>query len=185
LIHPHLLQRTAAILLVVDMQEPFLRVIHERDSLVQNISRLVRGARILGIPVLSTVQNISKLGGPISEISSALPPDPAPFEKMAFSAMQDPPFAAEIERLGRKQVVLCGVESHICICQTALGLIAGGFQAHICADAVSSRTEANRLLGIDKARSAGALINSTESVLFEMLGAAGTEEFREILKIVK
>ena len=182
--HPHILQAESAIVVVVDMQEPFLRGIHERERVIQNVARLVQGAKVLGVPVLCTLQNRKAMGDVIAEIQALLPPHP-PFEKMAFSCYADPRFASELDRSGRKQVVLCGVESHICVSQTAAALLAAGYQPHVCADAVSSRTAENWRAGIEKVRQAGGLINATESVLFEILQEAGTPNFREILRIVK
>ena len=183
--HPHLLHVDEVLIVVVDMQEPFLRAIHDREPLVANIVRLVQGAAVLAVPVVSTVQNLKSLGDVIPEIKQLLPIQPAPYEKMRFSCYADVAIASAIDRIGRKQVVLCGVETHICIAQTALGLIAAGFQVHVCADAVSSRTAQNKSIGLEKVRYAGGIINSTESVLYEMLGKAGTAEFRAILQIVK
>ena len=183
--HPHLLHPDETILIVVDMQEPFLRHIHERERLVKNVCALLKGTRILRVPAVGTVQNYKAMGDLIPEVRSLLPPLLPPFGKMTFSAFADPGFASEVNRSGRRQALLCGVESHICISQTALGMIAAGYQVHICADAVSSRTPENWRLGIEKIRQAGGLVTSTEAVLFELLQEAGTADFREILEIVK
>ena len=183
--HPHLLHTDNTVIVVVDMQEPFLRVIHDRERVVKNVVKLVQGAAVLAVPIVSTVQNLKSLGDVVPEIKQLLPIKPPPFEKMRFSCYADVAIASALDRIGRKQVILCGVESHICISLTALGLIHAGFQVHICEDAVSSRTEENWKLGIKKVQQAGGLINCTESVLFEMLGKAGTAEFRAILQIVK
>ena len=181
--HPHLLRADEAVLVVVDMQEPFLNVIYERERVVKNVARLVLGSTALRVPIVSTVQNVRAMGGLIPEIRDLL--TLPSFEKMEFSCYASPGFAAHVDQSGRKQAVLCGVESHICVAQTALAMLQAGYQVHVCADAVSSRTAENWRIGIEKVRQAGGLVTSTESVLFEMLGEAGTPDFREILRIVK
>jgi nicotinamidase-related amidase len=183
--HPHLLHPDESMLIVVDMQEPFLRVIHERDRLVKNVCGLLRGAKVLRVPVVSTVQNYQALGDAIAEVKALLPPLLPPFAKMSFSCYSDAGFASEVIRSGRKQIILCGLETHICISQTALAMLGAGYQVHVCADAVSSRTPENWRIGLEKIRQAGGLVTSMEAVLFELLQEAGTADFREILQIVK
>jgi nicotinamidase-related amidase len=183
--HPNLLHVDNALLAVIDMQEPFLRSIFERERVVANVSALIQGATVLRVPVVASTQYAERMGGVLPEIQRLLPPLRPPFDKMTFSAFAAPAFASEVQRSGRKQILLCGVESHICVCQTALELNSAGFQVHVVVDAVSSRTDANWKLGIDKMRQAGILISSVESALYELLHAAGTPEFREILKIIK
>ena len=183
--HPHLLHPDETILVVVDIQEPFLRHIHERERVVKSVCGLLRGAKILRVPMVATVQNFKAMGDVIPEVKALLPPLVPPFGKMTFSCYADPGFASEVNRSGRKQVLLCGIESHICIGQTALGMLAAGYQVHVCADAVSSRTAENWRIGIEKIRQAGGLITSMETVLFEMLQEAGTSDFSAILEIVK
>ena len=183
--HPHVMHPDEAILVVIDMQEPFLRHIHERERVIKNVCGLLRGIKILRVPIVSTVQNFKVMGDVIPEVKALLPPLLPAFGKMTFSCYADPGFASEVNRSGRKQVLLCGIESHICVAQTALGMLASGFQVHVCADAVSSRTPENWRIGIEKVRQAGGLVTSLEMVLFEMLREAGTADFREILEIVK
>jgi nicotinamidase-related amidase len=183
--HPHLLHADDVLLVVVDMQEPFLRNIHEKDRLVKNVCGLIQGADVLRLPIVSTVQNYAAMGDTIPEVKKLLPPLLPPFNKMSFSGYADPGFASEVNRSGRKQILLCGVETHICISQTALSMLSAGYQVHVVADAVSSRTAENWRIGLEKIRQAGCLMTSLETALFEMLREAGTPEFKEILKIVK
>lgn len=183
--HPNLLFAESALVVALDMQEPFLRHIHERERLVANVSALVQGATILRLPILSTTQYAEKMGEVIPEIKTHLPPLLPPFDKMTFSAYSVPAFASAVQRSGRKQILLCGVESHICVSQTAHDLTAAGFQVHVVTDAVSSRTEANWRVGLDKMRQGGVLLSTVEMALYEMLHEAGTPEFREILKLIK
>ncbi len=183
--HPNLLHLDNALLTVIDMQEPFLRNIFEQERVVTNVSALIQGAAILRLPVVATTQYAERMGGIVPEILKVMPPLRPPFDKMAFSSYSAPAFVSEVQRSGRKQIILCGVESHICVCQTALEMTAAGFQVHVAVDAVSSRSEANWKLGIDKMRQGGVLVSSVEAALYEMLHEAGTPEFRDILKIIK
>jgi isochorismate hydrolase len=167
------------------MQEPFLRDAWEQYFLVKNVSILLEAARVLRIPVAPTLQNKERMGGPIEDVEKRLPSGCIPYDKMSFSCLGADAIASEIRRSGRKQILICGVEAHICVCQTALDLIQEGYQVHIAADAVSSRTQQNRDLGLKRMEAAGALITTTEAAVFELLEEAGTPEFREILPLVK
>ena len=183
--HPNLLHVDQALLVVIDMQEPFLRNVYENDRVVQNVSALVRWATTLRIPTISTTQYAEKMGDVIDPIKSLLSPIHSPYDKMVFSCYGAPAFASELHRSARKQIILCGVESHICVSQTAHDLAGAGFQVQVAVDAISSRTEANWKLGIDKMRQAGVIVTSVEAAAYELLHAAGTPEFREVLKIIK
>ncbi len=183
--HPHILKADNVAVVVVDMQEPFLQGIYERERLIHNVRTLLQGAHILRLPILCTTQYAKRMGETVPEIKELLSPLLPPFDKVEFSCFRSLPFNSEIHRSGRKQVLLCGVETHICISQSAHDLTAAGYQVHIAADAVSSRTELNWRLGIDKMRQGGVLLSSTEMALYEMLQAAGTPEFKAMLPIVK
>lgn len=183
--HPALLRAEDTLLVVVDMQEPFLRQIWERERVVANVTRLIQAARTLHVPIVPTLQNAQKLGGLLPEVAKQLPPQCVPFDKLCFSCLGDEAFTSEILRSGRKQALLCGVEAHVCIHQTAHDLLAQGFQVHVAADAVSSRTQQNAKTGLRRMESAGVLISSTEMAIFELLYEAGTPEFREILELIK
>ena len=183
--HPNLLNSESTILVVVDVQEVFRPHLFQAKRTVDNICKLVKGFGVLRLPVMSATQNMEKLGDLMQEVKDLLPPLMPPFDKVCFSCFSDPAFRSELERSGRKQVVLCGVESHVCVCQTAHELIAAGFQVHVAVDAVSSRTDANCKLGIERMRQGGALVASVETVLLELLRQASTPEFREIQQIIK
>lgn len=183
--HPHMLHPDQALLIVVDMQEPFLRSIFDRDRLMNNISALLRGVNVLRLPVITTTQYAERMGSVVPDVRKHLPPLLTPFDKMTFSCFASPAFSSEVQRSGRKQIILCGVEAHICVSQSAHDLVAAGFQVHVVADAVSARTEANWRLGLDKMRQGGVILASVESVLYELLREAGTPEFREVLSIIK
>jgi len=183
--HPHILNAQTTVLVVVDMQEPFFNPIFEKERLLNNVRMLMEGAGILGVPVIITTQYASRMGGVLPEIQELLPaPQPA-LDKLCFSCYADPVFAAEIARLDRHQVLLCGIETHICVSQTAHGLLAAGYQAHVAVDAVSSRTEENWRLGLEKMRQSGVILASVESALYEMMQEAGTPPFRQMLQLVK
>ena len=184
-IHPNLLHIDRALLVVIDMQEPFLRNIFERERVMKNVSVLIKGARTLRLPIIATTQNAEKMGDVEPEIKRLLPPMLTAYDKMTFSAYGSPAFESEAQRCGRKQAIVCGIESHICVSQTAHDLAASGFQVHVVTDAVSSRTEANWKLGLDKMRQGGVLLSSVEAALYEMLHEAGTPEFRDILQTIK
>ena len=181
--HSPLLRADDAILIVVDMQEPFLRNLFERERVIRNVCILLDGAKILGVPVLATTQYAERMGGVLPEVQERLGEAPV-LDKMTFSCW-DETFRQEIERRGRRQVILCGAESHICVSQTAHDLLAAGYQVHLVEEAVSSRSESNALLGFAKMRQSGVVPASLESALYEMLGRAGIPAFREILKLIK
>lgn len=183
--HPHILKVENAIVVAVDMQEPFLQGVFERERVVQGVRTLLQGARVLSLPVLCTTQYAKRMGETVPEIKELLNPLLPAFDKMEFSCLRSAPFTSELQRSGRKQVLLCGVETHICINQTAHDLTAAGYQVHLAVDAVSSRTELNWRLGIDKMRQGGVLLSSVEIALYEMMQMAGTPEFQAMLPIVK
>ena len=178
------IHRPAAGLLVVDIQERLMPQIHEAERLIQRTVQLIRGAGILRLPILATEQYRKGLGGTMPEVSAALG-GIVPTEKMTFSSCGAPGLLAALSARKISDVILCGIETHVCICQTALDLLGRGFRVFVVADAVSSRTAENRDFGLGRMRSAGAAIVSVEMVLFELLGESGTAEFKEILALVK
>jgi nicotinamidase-related amidase len=184
--HPALLRRSDALLVVVDMQESFLRVISERERLTANVLLLIQAAGVLGVPVLATTQYASRLGGLSPDVLSALPPESQPpVDKMSFSCAGSSGFMARLQTSGRSQIILCGLETHICVAQTALDLAAQGYQVHVAADAVSSRSVEKHKLGMERIRDNGILPCAAEGAVYEMLREAGTPEFKSILALVK
>jgi nicotinamidase-related amidase len=189
-----LLSRDTSVLLVVDMQEPFLGAIHARDALTGNVVLLCKAAGLLGVPILATTQYASRMGPVVPEVAHAIDAAAAaggaqgksiPIDKMSFSCAGSELFERALTAVGRKQVVLCGVETHICVCQTALDLRAAGYQTHVAADAVSSRTLEKHKLGMERVRDADVRPCAAESAVYEWLREAGTPEFKEILKLVR
>jgi nicotinamidase-related amidase len=178
------LDRVRTALVVVDVQEGFRPAVLDFSEMVANVVRLVRGARILGLPTFVTEQYPKGLGSTVPEVAEHLD-DVIPIEKTCFSALEAKGFAAALGDTGRDQVVLCGIEAHVCVNQTAQDLIDAGREVHIAQDAVSSRTAANRTLGLHRMERAGAVATSTETALFELLREAGTPEFKEVQALVK
>lgn len=182
--HPHLLRRDACALVVIDMQEPFLNAIHGRDALTGNVSLLCQAARVLNLPVVATTQYAARMGGFVPEIAELLG-GAAPIDKMCFSCAGSDTFLNTLEATGCRQVLLCGVETHICVSQTAHDLLHAGYQVHVAPDAVSSRTLEKHKLGMERIRDAGVRPCAAEAAVYEWLYEAGTPEFKEILRLVR
>lgn len=182
--NPRLIDRARAGLLVVDIQERLLPAMCERERVLREAARLVQGAVALRLPVFVTEQSRKGIGPTVPELAS-LVPGFAPREKLAFSALGDTGLLDELAGRQVDSVVLCGIEAHVCVCQTALELLATGHRVFVVADATSSRTPENWRAGRERMRDAGAVLVSTEMILFELLRRAGTEEFKAILKLVK
>jgi nicotinamidase-related amidase len=173
-------------LIVIDVQEKLLPPIFEKERLVRNAQLLIRLAGILKMPTLMSTQYSKGLGNTIPEIASMLP-DVEPLEKTAFSCFGSDVFCSALKRVpgNRNTVLLCGMETHICVAQTALAALREGYLVHVAADAVSSRTELNWKIGLDRMRAAGAVISSTEMMIYEALRSSGTSEFKDMLKHLK
>jgi nicotinamidase-related amidase len=173
-------------LIVIDIQEKLLPPIFEKERLVRNAQLLIRLAGILKMPTLMSTQYSKGLGNTVPEIASMLP-EIEPLEKTAFSCFGSDVFCSALKRVpgNRNTVLLCGMESHICVAQTALAALREGYLVHVAADAVSSRTELNWKIGLDRMRAAGAVISSTEMIIYETLRSSGTSEFKDMLKHLK
>jgi nicotinamidase-related amidase len=172
-------------LAVIDIQEKLLPSIWEKERVVRNSQLLVRMAEAMDIPILVSAQYVRGLGPIVPEIASLLP-EIRPIEKLEFGCFGNDAFCSAVEGLaGRNTLLVCGIESHICVMQTALGALNQGMRVHVAADAVSSRTELNWKLGLERMRDAGAVISSTEMMLYELMGKSGTPVFKEMLKWVK
>jgi nicotinamidase-related amidase len=173
-------------LIVVDMQEKLLPPIWEKERLVRNVQLLTHMARVLKIPALVTVQYAKGLGNTVPGIASLLPDSP-PIDKLTFSCFDSDVFCSLLKRLPgqRTTVLLCGMETHICVMQTALGALREGYLAHVASDAVSSRTELNWRIGLDRMCAAGAILSSTEMMIYELLRSSGAPAFRELLPYLK
>jgi nicotinamidase-related amidase len=181
------LDRSRTILLIIDVQERLLPVIDDHANVELNIVRLVRGTHLLGIPSVVTEQYVKGLGPTVEPVRRALEETSGyhPIEKDCFSAQGSPDFAHQLQSTGRTQVVLCGVETHVCVYQTASDLLAAGYEVSLVADAVSSRTARNREIAIRRRAGDGVRLTTTEMALFEICTRSGTDEFRAISRLVK
>jgi nicotinamidase-related amidase len=173
-------------LVVVDIQEKLLPPIFENQRLVRNAQFLIRLAEILGLPVLLTTQYAKGLGGTVPEIASLLPETPA-IDKLAFSCFGSEAFCAHLKRqaAGRNTLLVCGMEAHICVLQTVMAALREGYLVHVASDAVSSRAEWNWRIGLERMGAAGAVISSTETMMYELLRASGTDAFKQMLAYLK
>ena len=172
-------------LIVIDIQEKLLPPILQKEQLLRNSQLLVRLAGVLKIPTITTTQYAKGLGNTAEEVRSLLPE--TGIDKQAFSCFGSDVFCSILKRLpGRRNtVLLCGMESHICVAQTALSALREGYLVHVASDAVSSRTEWNWKIGLQRMRDAGSVISSTKTIIYELLRSSGTEEFKEMLKWLK
>ncbi len=173
-------------LVVIDIQEKLLPPIFQKEQLVRNAQLLIRAAGILKIPTLVSTQYAKGLGGTVPEIASLLAETDA-VDKTLFSCFGSDSFCALLKRLPgqRNTLLLCGMESHICVAQTALGALREGYLVHVASDAVSSRTEWNWKIGLERMRAAGAVISSTEMMIFELMRASSSAAFKELLPHLK
>ena len=178
------IERTKAGLLVVDIQERLLPAIFEKERVVQNALRLIKSAGILKLPIWVTEQYRKGIGPTLPEVAAAVPKF-APVEKLTFSSCGADGLVEQMRSQAVTDVVVCGIEAHVCVTQTCLELIDLGFTPFVVADAVSSRTQENYRLGIERMHDAGAVVVSTEMIIFELLGRAGGDEFKQILPLVK
>lgn len=179
------LDATGSVLVVIDVQEKLCQAMDEKvlRHLVKNAGILMDAAEELQMPVVVTEQYVKGLGETLSELKNRTS-EPA-LEKMAFSCCGDSAFVEKLRSLGRRQVIIVGMECHVCVLQTVIELLDAGFTVHLVRDAVMSRRKDNWFVGLEAARDAGAVITSTEAVLFQLLKVAGTDEFRKLSKLVR
>ncbi len=172
------------LLVIIDVQGKLAHLVHDKETLHTNLQKLIRCAHILRIPVLWVEQNPKGLGHTIPEIAGLLSAE-SPIPKMTFSAVKSESFSNTLATYDRKQILVAGIEAHVCICQTALDLLEKGYQVHIIVDAVSSRLPSNKQIGLARMKLEGAIMSSTEMAIFELLGTAEHVHFRDIVKILK
>jgi Amidases related to nicotinamidase len=173
-------------LIVVDMQEKLLPPIWEKERLIKNVQLLIRLAGILKIPALITTQYAKGLGNTVPAVAEMLPNTQA-IDKLMFSCFGSDAFCSMLKRLPgqRTTALLCGMETHICVMQTALGALREGYLVHVASDAVSSRTQLNWQIGLDRMRAAGTILSSTEMMLYELMRSSGAPAFKELLPHLK
>lgn len=179
-----MIRKDEVALVLIDIQEKLAAAMKKKEAVLANCLHLVELARLLEIPILVTEQYPRGLGPTLEELRTALPAY-EPFEKTAFNCCREIGFVEKVAATGRKKLLLTGMEAHICVLQTGLGLLQAGYTVQIVRDASCSRTKDNFRIGIDWLRQAGAVITGTETVLFQLLEKAGTEPFKVISKRIK
>lgn len=185
--HPMALGREHTALVLIDMQERLFPAMdsEHREEVMRNLKVLAATARRLQLPTLVTEQYPKGLGHTLPEMKEALPPGLEPIEKVAFSCWGVETFRSRLTASGARQILLGGIEAHVCVLMSALDLLAAGYGVHVVADAVTSRTQANWRLAMAHLRQAGAVVTTTETALFQLLRQADTDEFRELARLIR
>lgn len=182
--HSTILQRGKTALLIIDIQERIFSVMLNPEIMIQNTIKLIEGFKILESPIFLTEQYPKGLGETESRIKESLK-DIVPIQKLSFSCSGAGELFETLKYRNIKQVVVAGIEAHVCVQQTALDLLANGFQVSLAADACSSRKETDYNIALERMRTTGVIVTTTEAILFELLNVCGTEEFKKISKILK
>ncbi|TNJ39638.1 hydrolase [Chlorobaculum thiosulfatiphilum] len=172
------------LLLVIDIQEKLAPAVFQSDSVIKNTGKLIRASKLLGVPVVHTEQYPKGLGRTVDELKELIGEE-TPFEKLSFSCCGNDDFMKHLRSLGRNDILVTGMETHVCVYQTCVELLEFGYNVHLVTDGVSSRSEENRTLGIRCIECAGAALTSTEMAIFELLRVAEGDTFKAISKIVK
>ena len=170
-----------SVLLLVDVQGQLAQMMYEKDKLFGSLELMIKGMKILNVPILWMEQIPSKLGPTIEQISCLMEGD-TPIEKFSFSCCKEPEFIKKFKALGRNQVLLTGIEAHICVYQTGHELLNQGYQVQVAADCVSSRTKENKEIGLQRLVQSGGQVTSVEMILFELMQKARGDEFKQIVK---
>jgi nicotinamidase-related amidase len=178
------LDKNDTMLLIIDIQERLAVVMKEIDKVVKNTQHLIELARMINLPLVVTEQYPKGLGRTVPELQSSIP-GYRPIEKTTFNCCDEPSFLSEINKFGKKKIIVTGMETHVCVLQTSTSLLHAGFVTHVVQDAICSRTKENWNTGLAFMRDAGAIVTCTETVLFQLLRVAGTEEFKKISQRIK
>ncbi|MCP3941516.1 MAG: hydrolase [Desulfobacteraceae bacterium] len=173
-----------SVMLIVDVQGQLAQQMYEKDKLFSSLELIIKGMKILNVPILWMEQIPSKLGPTIEQIS-CLMEDNTPLEKFSFSCCKEPAFIKKFEALGRNQILLTGIETHICVYQTGYELLNQGCQVQVATDCVSSRTKENKEIGLERLSQSGGQITSVEMIFFELMREARGDKFKQILKLIK
>jgi nicotinamidase-related amidase len=176
------LENTA--LVVIDIQSKLWNVMFEKEALLENSQKLIKGIKVMGVPIILTEQNPKGLGPTAPELLQLLT-DIKPVLKFEFNCYQNRDFQKALSNLNRKQILLCGIESHICVYQTAMALLDSGYEVQVVADVVSSRAARNRDIALTRLQSEGAKLTVSEMVLYELLQTAESPQFKDMLKVIK
>ena len=178
------LAKEDALLLIVDIQERLVAAMTEKDRVIANTKHLIEAARLLNFPLLVTEQYPKGLGPTVPELKEALLQSPA-IEKLTFSCCGETSFMKAVKNTNRKQIILVGMETHVCVLQTCIDLLSEGYILHVVSDAICSRSDSNYRTALEYMRDAGAVITCTETVLFQLLQKAGSDEFKSISRRIK
>ncbi|MBI5074123.1 MAG: hydrolase [Nitrospirae bacterium] len=179
-----MLKKDDSLLVIVDIQERLAVAMTEKERVVANTLHLIESARLLGVPLLITEQYPRGLGPTVPEVRNAVQ-SYAPIEKITFSCCGEKFFMEAVQETEKKQIILVGMETHVCVLQTCIDLLREGYDVHVVSDAICSRTKQNYKTALEYMRDAGAVITCTETVLFQLLVKAGTEEFKTLSKRIK
>ncbi len=172
------------VFVLIDVQEKLGAFMHDRERLFQNVTTLVDGMKCLGVPIIWVEQIPGKMGQTIPELRERLE-GLSPLAKESFSCCGDDEFVRALAATKRRQVLMAGIETHVCVYQTAVHLVELGYDVQVVADCTSSRTQTNREIGLGKIRAAGAGVTSVETILFELMQTSTHPAFRDILRLVK
>lgn len=173
-----------SILLIIDVQGKLARLIHDKEAVHTNIQRLIKAAQYLDVPIVYTEQLPNKIGETIEEIKTLLP-DLIPFIKSSFSCCGEKAFTEYLATQKRKQIIVCGIETHVCVCQTVADLLAQKYDVQVVVDAVSSRKLLNKEIAIKRMEDMGALLTTMEMLGTELLQTAAHPKFKEVLNLIK
>jgi len=183
--HMRILDQTQSALLVIDVQEAYRGLTVEHDRMLRGVRRLIEAAKILGVPILATEQYPKGLGHLMREVKELLPAGLETIEKVSLSCCGEPRFAARLSDVGRKQIVVCGLEAHACVNQTTHDLLEQGYRVHVPFDAISSRFENDYRVGWEKMIGSGAVPTTVEMACLEWVKTAAAPEFKAIQKLIK
>lgn len=183
--HPACLKPEGTVLAVIDIQEKFLPVIHAADKVITRTKILIEGFKILGLPIVVTEQYPKGLGHTVNELAETLPEKTPVIEKNTFSSMACEEFRQTLHSLGAERLVIAGIESHVCVLQTALDALHFGYAPQVVFDAVSSRAPESKEIAFRKMEQAGVIPTTSEIALFELMHQAGTDTFKQISRLIK
>ncbi len=179
-----MLTKNHSVLVIIDVQERLIPLMSNQQALIDNLSRLLHGIIALKMPIIFTEQYPEKLGKTVGDLVSMLN-NPTLISKLSFSCWQEAAFRNKLNSMDHKNVILAGIEAHVCVYQSAIDLLNNGFNVHLVADAVSSRNGSNRDFAIERMKQEGVKLTTSEMVLFELVSVAQGEDFKQILKIVR
>lgn len=183
--HPRVLERAHSALVVIDVQEAYRNKTLHHDRMVRGVQTLVRAAHAVGVPIVATEQYPKGIGHLLPEVTECLGPEVSVIEKLSMSCCGAPAFVEALEGLGRRQVVVCGIEAHACVNQTVHDLLAGGYAVHLPVDAISARFEHDYAIGLQKMIGSGAVPSTVEMICLEWVRTAAAPEFKTIHKLIK